>query len=60
MVSEVRKGIRSGISSIGLQRMVEFPYSLIRHLKPSVSAKNLKENKAQHKTEPYESDAENS
>jgi MFS family permease len=39
LVHEVRKGIRNASSAVGLQRMIEFPYTLIRRLKPSASAK---------------------
>jgi hypothetical protein len=38
MVSEVRKGIRNSVTTTGLQRMVEFPYSLMRHVKPGESS----------------------
>jgi hypothetical protein len=58
VVSEVRKGIRNGISSIGLQRMVEFPYSLIRHLKPSAPVRALKGNKEDHNAKGDGSNAE--
>jgi MFS family permease len=43
--SEVMRGLRSVSSAVGLQRMVEFQYSLISHLKPSELAKHLKKKK---------------
>jgi MFS family permease len=42
LMHEVRKGIRNASSAVGLQRMIEFPYTLIRRLKPSATAKPLK------------------
>jgi hypothetical protein len=45
--SEVMRGLRSVSSAVGLQRMVEFQYSLISHLKPSELAKHLKKKKSE-------------
>jgi MFS family permease len=43
--SEVVRGIRSVSSAVGLQRMQEFQYSLISHLRPSELVKHLKKKK---------------
>lgn len=45
LISEARKGIRTMSSAAGLQRMIEFPYTLIRRLKPSRPSKPSKSSK---------------
>jgi MFS family permease len=42
LVSEVRNGIRNSSFSVGIQRMVEFPYALIRRLKPKENGNTSK------------------
>jgi hypothetical protein len=44
-MSEVRRGLRSVSSAIGLQRMVEFQYGLLRRLKPTAITKYFKRKK---------------
>jgi MFS family permease len=57
LVHEVRKGIRNASSAVGLQRMIEFPYALIRRLKPGAPAKpSEKKGKVSHES-PDEADA---
>ena len=42
LVSEMRNGLRNTSFAVGIQRMIEFPYSLMRHQKPSTSSKASK------------------
>nr|MDO8097657.1 MFS transporter [Candidatus Njordarchaeota archaeon] len=51
LMTEVRRGLRSVSSAVGLQRMVEFQYSLLRHLKPTELVKHLKRKKDESPTE---------
>jgi MFS family permease len=50
LMTAVRRGLRSVSSAVGLQRMVEFQYSLIRHLRPTELAKHLKRKKQKTST----------
>jgi hypothetical protein len=52
LMTEVRRGLRSVSSAVGLQRMVEFQYSLIRHMKPTELVKHLKRKKDEPASEP--------
>jgi MFS family permease len=52
LMSEVRRGLRSVSSAIGLQRMVEFQYGLIRRLKPTAITKYLKRKKDETRDQP--------
>lgn len=52
LMSEVKRGLRSISSAVGLQRLVEFQYSMMSHLKPSELAKHLKKKKEESEEEP--------